>query len=257
MLSKGIVKFVSRFHEGFGDEIDLTINRIHLKKISIILVILFWHFNIQAQSDQSVPVGEFWIGLQFAVPVGTFANNIDRKLGYGGNLGGVWNPSKTTNFFQIGLDLGIDYMGKDKTEIGGLPLKTTSTLITTHLVTRLRVQTESTIKPYIDLLGGGKFFSLTTKYDNTIFHTLLDVEDESIFADQTKGVWSYGAGLGFSFRKKSFGADLRMLYLASGPMEYISPNNLRQDEFGDFYYEHDKISRTHMVFPQLSVSVDL
>ncbi|SMD36099.1 hypothetical protein SAMN04488029_2719 [Reichenbachiella faecimaris] len=228
-----------------------------MKNIALLIVIIAFSTHTSAQTSSEVPVGEFWLGLQFAVPVGTFADEIDRNLGYGGNLGGVWNPSKTSNFFQIGLDLGINYMGKDKREIGGLPLKTTATLITTHLVTRLRVQTDAPIKPYVDLLGGGKFFSTTTKYNNDLFDTLLDIEDESIFADQSKGVWSYGAGLGFSFRRQSFGADLRVLYLASGPVEYISPKNLKQGDSGDFYYEHQEISRTHMVFPQLSISFDL
>lgn len=228
-----------------------------MRRLLILLAVTISLNPIAAQDIQDVPVGEFWLGIKFAVPVGTFSDEIERNLGYGGNLGGVWNPSKTNNFFQVGLDLGINYMGKDKREIGGVPLKTTATLITTHLVTRLRVQTDAHIKPYVDLLGGGKFFSTTTKYNNDIFDTLLDIEDESVFADQTKGVWSYGAGLGFSFRKQAFGADLRILYLASGPMEYISPKNLKQDDFGEFYYEHQEISRTHMVFPQLSISFDL
>lgn len=228
-----------------------------MKRLLVALTVTFFIHPLVAQDYSEVPVGEFWIGLQFAVPVGTFADKIERNLGYGGNLGGVWNPSRSSNFFQIGLDLGVNYMGKDKREINQLPLKTTTTLITTHLVARFRVQTDSPIKPYIDLLGGGKFFSTTTKYDNSILDTLLEIEDESIFADQSKGVWSYGAGLGFSFRRQSFGADLRVLYLASGPIEYISPKNLMQDDNGDFYYEHQEISRTHMVFPQLSISFDL
>lgn len=228
-----------------------------MKKLLLVIVVIGLLNETCAQESSQVPAGEFWIGLQFAVPVGDFADEIDRNLGYGGNLGGVWNPSRTSNFFQLGLDLGINYMGKDKREINGLPLKTTATLITTHLVTRLRVQTDASVKPYVDLLGGGKFFSTTTKYNNDIFDTLLDVEDESVFADQTKGVWSYGAGLGFSFRKQSFGADLRVLYLASGPIAYISPKNLKQDDSGEFYYEHQEVSRTHMVFPQLSISFDL
>lgn len=227
-----------------------------MKKIFFLIASCCLFSNVQSQ-DQEVPSGEFWIGLQFAVPVGTLADKIDRNLGYGGNLGGVWNPSKTSNFFQVGLDLGINYMGKDKREIGGVPMKTTNTLITTHLVARLRVQTNSVVKPYVDLLGGGKFISTTTKYDNNLFQTVFEIEDESVFADQTNGVWSYGIGLGFSFRQRKFGADLRMLYLASGPIEYISPDNLRQDSNGDFYYEFTEISRSHMVFPQISVSFDL
>ncbi|MEO9805656.1 MAG: hypothetical protein ABJF04_20530 [Reichenbachiella sp.] len=228
-----------------------------MKQLNLVLLFLCYANCLIAQDDFEIPKGEFWIGLQFAVPVGTFADKIDRNLGYGGNLGGVWNPSKVSNFFQIGLDLGINYMGKDKQEIGGVPMKTTNTLITTHLVTRLRVQTESAIKPYVDLLGGGKFISTTTKYNNDLFDTLLEIEDKSVFADQTNGVWSYGMGLGFSIRKQRFGADLRVLYLASGPIEYISPEHLKQDDEGAFYYESTKISRTHMVFPQLSVSFDL
>lgn len=228
-----------------------------MKKLYLLLITVLTIQSLVAQEQLDVSKGEFWIGLQFAVPVGTFADKIERNLGYGGNLGGVWNPSKESNFFQIGLDLGINYMGKDKQEIGGVPMKTTNTLITTHLVTRLRVQTASTIKPYVDILGGGKFISTTTKYNNDLFDTLLDIEDESVFADQTNGVWSYGMGIGFSLRKKRFGTDLRMLYLASGPIEYISPENLKQDDSGGFYYEFTRVSRTHMVFPQVSISFDM
>lgn len=227
-----------------------------MKKTLVLFILLSATFHTKAQ-DYEVPGGEFWFGLQFAVPVGTFADKIDRNLGIGGNLGGVWNPSKASNFFQVGMDIGVNYMGKDKKDISGVPMKTTNTLITTHIVTRFRIQTDSYIKPYVDLMGGGKFMSTTTKYDNDLFDTVFDIEDESVFADQTNGVWSYGMGLGFSFRQNKFGADFRMLYLASGPIEYISPENLRQDSNGDFYYEHTKISQSHMVFPQLSISVDL
>ncbi|MEO9965404.1 MAG: outer membrane beta-barrel protein [Reichenbachiella sp.] len=228
-----------------------------MKRISIMILVLTMSCSLLAQDDQGPPKGEFWIGLQFAIPVGTFAVKIERNLGYGGNLGGVWNPSKFSNFFQVGLDLGVNYMGKNKTEIAGIPMKTTNTLITTHLVTRFRVQTSSHVKPYVDLMGGGKFISTTTKYNNDLLDTILEIEDESVFADQTNGVWSYGIGIGFSFRKKFFGADFRMLYLASGPLEYISPKNLKQDIEGNFFYEYTEISRTHMVFPQVSVSFDL
>lgn len=226
-----------------------------LLSLAVILIVISAHSKAQDRLID-VPRGEFWIGLQFAIPVGTFADKIDRNLGYGGNIGVLWNPSKVSNFFQIGADLGINYMGKDKQDVGGIPMKTTNTLITTHLLARFSVQTESFFKPYVDLLGGGKFFTTTTKYDNDLLDTVLDIEDQSVFADQTEGAWSYGLGIGFTFRRKNFGADFRILYLAGGPIEYISPKNLREHPDGGYYYDQVDISNTHMVLPQVGVSLD-
>lgn len=235
----------------FGGEILHTT----MKYLILTCLLNIFVFQSHAQSDE-VPKGQFWLGLQFAVPVGEFADQIERDFGYGGNFGGLWNPSKKNNFFQVGADIGINYMGKDKKDIDNIPMKTTSTLFTTHLVVRLTVQSDAPIKPYIDLLGGGKFFSLTTKYDNDLLATALDIEDKSIFGEQSFGVWSYGIGGGISMRRQNVGLDIRVLYLPSGEIDYISPENFKQDDQGNYYYESKPIKKTNMVFPQIGFSVD-
>jgi hypothetical protein len=220
------------------------------------LSIILLSYSVSNAQTGAVPKGEFWLGAQFAIPVGELADKIDRNLGYGGNLGFVLNPSKSNNFFQIGADLGLEYMGKDKKEIGGIPMKTTSGLFTAHLVMRLRIQTESFIKPYVDILGGGKFIFVTTKYNNNVIATALDIEDNTIFGNQSASVWSYGLGGGISIRRETIGLDIRILYLAGGQVSFISPENFQQDDQGEIYYESVPIKRTDLIFPQVGFSLD-
>lgn len=229
-----------------------------MKNFFLSLLLIFSVYSSIAQEyDQSaVSPGEFWIGLQFAVPLGDLAEVASSPIGIGGNFGGLWNPSKKTNFFQFGADIGIDYMGKDKRDLGDIPIKTTNTLIMTHLMARFRIQTESWLKPYVDLLGGGKFMSTTTKYNNDIFDTLSEMEDETVFADQTNGAWSYGIGFGVSVRKELFGADFRLLYLDGGKLDYISPANFVENSDGTFSYSSTRVNKSAVVLPQVSISVN-
>lgn len=229
-----------------------------MKNIFVILLMSFVCLQGLAQEyieteDNGVPKGELWLGLQVAVPTGDFAASIDRNFAYGGNIGYVGSPSKKSQFFQIGADISVLYMGKDKKEIGDLRVKTTNTAFFTHLVARFRVETESFIKPYVDIMGGGKFFLTTTKYNNDVVQTLLDLENDEIFGEQSNGAWSYGTGLGFTMKKSSISLDFKVIYLRGSGLNYISPTNFFQDDNGDFFYESQEIRFSHMILPQVSV----
>lgn len=226
-----------------------------MKKLNLLIILSFISFVSYSQ-DEDIKKGEFWLGAQFGVPVGSFADKIERKLGYGGNLGFVFNPSKKSNFFQFGADFSLLYMGKDKKDVDRIPMKTTNTLIMTHAIIRFRAQTESYFKPYVDLLVGGKWFYTETKYNNDIVATFLGIEDKSIFGEQVHGAFSYGAGIGFSYRRKPLGVDFKVLYLKGGKIDYIAPENFYMDDDGFFYYVKESLPSTDMVFPQLSMSID-
>ena len=219
--------------------------------------------SLKAQNDAPKKFhGEFWVGIQFAVPVGEFAASIDRDLGFGGNIGGVWCPSKESNFFQFGFETGVNYMGKEKRQIEGVDLKTISTLWTFHLLARFTAPTKIKLVPYIDVLGGGKMFYTKTKYNNDLVDAIFKDEDLSVFAENNSSVWSYGVGVGFNFTTGDIlGStdypnvvfDCRVVYMVSGNMSYVSPDNVRKDPDGSYYYEVTEINKTDMIFPQIGI----
>jgi len=185
--------------------------------------------------------------------MGYFREKIDRKLGYGGVIGGLWNPSKQKIFFQVGAEMGLLYFGKDKTEIDELSVKTTNIVFLIHAIARFRIQTTSIVKPYIDIVGGGKLFSTTTKFNNDIVDTILEIENKDILGEQTNGAWSYGTGIGFSkVGTNNIGIDVKPTYMKGASATYFAPENFYQDSNGDFYYEHQEVNKTDMV--TLSVS---
>lgn len=224
-----------------------------MKKLITLLTLLFTINLVYAQNESETTSGEFWIGAQLITPMGSFKEKIERNLGYGGSLGGLWNPSKRNNFFQVGAEIGVLYFGKDKKTIDDINIKTTNTVILTHLIMRFRIQTTSNIRPYIDIIGGGKFFSTTTKYDNDFLDTLADIENQDIFGEQTNTAWSYGTGIGFSkINVDNVGLDIKLVYMRGSQTKYIAPENFFQDTNGDFFYENQDVNSTDML--SLSIS---
>ena len=217
----------------------------------ILVCFAFISFSTFAQNQNYS--GELWIGTQFISSMGEFREKIDRKLGYGGVFGGLWNPSNKDNFFQVGAEMGLLYFGKDKKDIDDLSVKTTNSIFLIHAIARFRIQTTSKIKPYIDIVGGGKFFSTTTKFNNDIVDAILEIENQDILGEQTNGAWSYGTGIGFSkVGNNHIGLDVKLTYMKGASAKYIATENFHQDSNGDFFYKHQKVNKTDMV--SLSVS---
>lgn len=221
-------------------------------KKALLTLIAFVTISATNAQDQNYS-GEFWLGTQFLTPMSDFKDKIDRDLGIGGNIGGLWNPSKRNNFFQVGGEFGLLYMGKDKKIVDELSIKTTNAVFLMHAIARFRIQTTSNIKPYIDIVGGSKLFSTTTKFNNDIIDTILEIENRDILGEQTNGAWSYGVGIGFSkVGINNIGYDVKLTYMKGSSATYIAPENFYQDTNGDFFYEHQEVNKTDMV--SLSVS---
>jgi len=200
--------------------------------------------------------GEVWIGPQAAVPVGTFATNADFLFGKGGNCGFVFSPFRGSNIFQTGLEIGLYYMGKEKKIISNVPIKSTSSLFTANLICRFITPGQTKFRAYVDITGGTKIFTVKTKYDNNLFNAALNLVDSTVFSSRETTLWGYGAAFGIRYRPDSWKPgshiDFRVTYLASGGMEYVSPNGFTQSPSGSISYKDISYNRTDMVFPMIS-----
>lgn len=213
---------------------------------TVVLSCLFLPSNGQ-DNHEFAPLGETWIGFQTSLPYGLFSRASDFGAGYGLNVGGLWNPSKRNNLIQIGLETGISFLNKDNKVLDNIPLKTVNTLFNLNAVVRFRVQTDSRIKPFVDITAGRKLIRTVSKYDNTLGDTFIDQEDNTIFNQISDGNWTYGTAFGTSYSIADFNIELRFLYRAGGSLSYTNPKNIFIDSDGYFYYEPRSINKTDML----------
>lgn len=212
-----------------------------MKHLLIVVLLGFSAPRIFAQeTDSTKRSGEFWVGAQAIIPIGLFAQQVDLSFGAGLNFGFTFSPIKEKDFFQVGMNCGIGYIGKDVDSIR----KTNSNLYTFHLMTRLTLPSTHRILPYVDVLGGGNMFYLNTHRNNNLFDALLKSEDYTSLQSQSSGTWSYGLGVGFKLMSTKSNAtgmlDVRCIYLTSGRMNYYFPT-----------YRRTRVTNTSMLFPQI------
>jgi hypothetical protein len=219
-----------------------------MKAILTTLILTCFFFSSNGQNNNGhVPLGEAWIGFQTSFPQGQFSNGSGIRAGYGLNVGGLWNPSKQRNLFQIGLETGILFLDKDNKVLDNIPLKTVNTLFNLNAVLRLRVQTDSRIKPFVDITGGKKLIRTVSKYDNTFGDTFVDQEDNTVFNQRSDGNWTYGTAFGASYSVADFNIEMKFSYIAGGSLSYTDPKNIFMDSDGYFYYEPNTIRKTDMI----------
>lgn len=226
-----------------------------MHKVSGMRKIILFSLLIVSFQSASAQTGELWLSGKIGLATEKFAEDVGTPWGAGFDVGYVHSLSKNSNIFQLGGALGYLYMGKDKTNIVEIPVKTTNDLLLLHLVARLRPQSSGNIHPYVDIMLGGKIFSTTTKYDNSALETLLNVEDKTIFNEQVVGAWSYGSAIGFSGRKSVVGFDFKLSYLKGTGSRYTSPRDFVVNDDGTYFYESTRVRNTDMVFVDFGFSV--
>lgn len=189
--------------------------------------------------------GQLWFGIQGFFPAGQFANQINK--GYGGaiDFGFTINPWKRNNsILQFGMDIGIGYWGKAKYGEN----KSNQNLYCLSLLTRIAPKSNKLVKPYADVLLGGKILNVATHYNNNIIDALLSSSDYTIIHEKTSSVWSYGVAIGLKFHPKSIEknhyVDIRLLYSASGAMNYYSPT-----------YQLTRVNNSDLAFAQISYAI--
>lgn len=188
---------------------------------------------------------QFWLGIQGFFPVGQFANQINK--GYGGaiDFGFTINPWKRNNgIFHFGMDIGIGYWGKSK--FGND--KSNQNLYCLNFLTRITPNSNKLIKPYADVLLGGKIFNISTHRNNNIVDALLSSSDYTVTREKNSSVWSYGVALGLKFQpqsiEKNHYVDIRFIYSASGAMNYYSPT-----------YQLTRVDNSDLAFAQISYAI--
>jgi len=224
---------------------------------SVLLSLLALHGSGFAQEQgTSRFFGEVWIGPQAAVPMGNFATNADFLFGKGGNCGFVFSPFRGSNIFQTGLEIGVYYLGKEKKTVNNVPIKSTSSLFSANLICRFITPGQTKFRAYVDIIGGSKTFIVKTKFDNNLLNAALNLVDSTSFSSKETTLLGYGAGFGIRFRPESWKQgshlDFRITYLASGSMEYVSPNGFTQSPSGSIFYEDYTVDRTDMIFPMIT-----
>ena len=228
-----------------------NLNSIFSKTVYCFLIITSCvSINSYSQETEVKPSkfpGQLWFGIQGFFPAGQFAKQTNK--GYGGaiDIGFTINPWKRNNsIFQFGMDIGIGYWGKAKYRDN----KTNQNLYCLSFLTRLTPNSNKIVKPYADLLFGGKIFNVATHNNNNIIDALFNSEDYTTIYEKNSSVWSYGVALGLKFQPKSIEknhyVDVRFIYSASGPMNYYSPT-----------YQLTRVDNSDLVFAQISYAIPI
>ena len=205
--------------------------------------------------------GEVFVNLIVATAVDGFPGSSSNNNGFGIGLGGVFNPFKKTNIIKLGIDFSYMHMGKNKTVLDSIPLKTTLSIYPVNLILRLRLPKTYIINPYVDLLGGMQYIETNTKYDNSvgesIANAVLEVNTKTLHATASSSPLSYGLGVGLSLRfgKSQEGLfDIGFRYLNGARADYVSPKDLRVSTAGDFYYLQSELNSTDMMYFHIGIN---
>ena len=209
---------------------------------TLLFSILLFNLKVNAQiCDSTTSKTEFWLGFQTISPLGDFAKKSDITLGIGIDMGFVFNPLKTNDNFQTGIDFSVGYFGMVKDSI----FKTNNNLYTINLITRVKGPSEGRIMTYMDVLIGSKIFVIATHYNNDLFNFLNEDADYSTLKSRTSSLFSYGLGIGFKLIPENKNADgmfdFRCMFLKSGSMIYDTP-----------YYTERWVNQTNLIMPQIS-----
>ena len=206
-------------------------------------------------NDFNRKYGEVFVKPIIGIAVDDFPGAKKNNDGIGIGLGGVFNPFNKINIFNIGIDFSYMHMGKNKTVLDSIPLKTTLSIYPVNIIVRLRLPSTYIINPYLDLLGGVQYIETNTKYDNTIgesvVYSALEVDSKTLHATASSTPLSYGLGFGLSVRfNESHEAlfDIGFRYLNGAQSDYVSPEDLRVTKEGDFYYVPSKLNSTDMMY---------
>lgn len=188
---------------------------------------------------------------------GTPSNN----YGFGVGGGFVINPLNKSNILNLGLDFGYLHMGKDKTVIDSIPLKTTLSIYPVNLILRLRLPSTYTINPYVDLLAGVQYIETNTKYNNSVVESaageILDVDTKTLFTTSNSTPLTYGFDLGLSinFKKANVSTlDIGFRYIKGSSASYSSPEDLRITNRGNFHYLSSKLNSTNMMYFHIGIN---
>jgi hypothetical protein len=208
-----------------------------MKKIVIHLFTLF--ITTGALAQQRAITG-FLLG-GAAIPNKSFQRVYDNKmggLGLGWNLGFVVNPlalghNKTWSPIWLGIDLGWNYLGRDKYTYNNEPyLKTEFWSGNYGLLVRIDPTEKSyrqrRFRPFADGFAGWGRYWANTKYDKTFAQSLID-DNQYLAGKYHDDNFTTGLGCGFIWAGKdryepSF--TFRAMYYLNGEYKAVLRNSI-------------------------------
>ncbi|WP_137758405.1 hypothetical protein [Pontibacter sp. SGAir0037] len=213
----------------------------------------------QVEEEERRPVGSVYIGAVYMQPVGAFRSTYPNGDAIGGTFGLLVNPLKRATALEVGAQVSYLSQGIHKVETNNTAyhdvLKTAHSIIPIHLVARLKSQTTSLVKPYLDGLAGISIFNTRTKIKEDLLDFMQDGHQPVILNKHNSTGISYGLGAGLLFhtgKSKETMADIRLVYLYSPIEKYVQRGHVTvlQDGFPAYSFS---LSETSMFMLQLNL----
>ncbi|MGV3585940.1 MAG: hypothetical protein ACO1OF_02965 [Adhaeribacter sp.] len=230
-------------------------------KFALVYVLVFLGLTHLVRAQVLLPdraTGSAFIGITYTQPTGQFRETYPSGHGKGGTFGFTVRPMAGTAPIELGATFSYLPIGIEKQPVGSgsnaYKLKTTHSLIPMHALVRLKPRRLTFATPYLDGLAGITVFNSRTKIKEDFFTSLRD-EDPIVIGKQTSTVINYGLAAGLSFAlntRKSFYADLRLVYLESPLATYVKKGDVLVDQNGDATYRYSR-SETRMFMFQLNI----
>ena len=204
-----------------------------MKKIIIHLLPLFITTGLLAQERS---ISGFLLG-GAAVPARSFQRVYDNKmggLGLSGNIGFVLNPLalgrvKTYSPVWLGVDLGWNYLGRDKYTYNNQPyLKTEFWTGNYGLLVRIDPTRDRRFRPFADGFAGWGRYWANTKYDKTFAESLID-NNQYLAGKYHEDNFTTGLGCGFVWAGKDKDEPsfmLRAMYYINGEYKAVIRNTI-------------------------------
>jgi hypothetical protein len=225
-----------------------------------LLLVLINMYTGQAQERPTGrPTGSVSIGLAYTQPRSGFRQYYPNGHAAGTTFGFTVRPQAGYAPLELGAEVSYLLFGIEKHTIGSgsnaYYLKTTHSFIPLHGLVRLKPGRLTTFNPYLDALAGISIFNSRTKVDEDFFTFLRD-EEPLVIKKHTSVVFNYGLAAGLMYavnNRKSFFADLRLIYLESPLASYVKKGDVFIDQNGDAAY-HLTRSETSMFMVQLKLT---
>jgi hypothetical protein len=189
------------------------------------MIFTFFVFQSHAQVEAFV-FGES------SIPIGEFRENTSAE---GWGFGGGINFPLGTPQVRLGTELAYNIYGKNFFEdpMNELEVISNNNLFSMHGVLRIEAKTKSDFNPYIDLLGGFRYFYTRTKIKEDVFSEPLETSTD--FKDVAH---SYGFGLGFYYLLGGDGGlDLRFSVFRGGEAEFLDSRSVHDDGAGNLVFD--------------------
>lgn len=217
-----------------------------MKKLNYIVPVLFLF-------SSTITLAQFDVDVytEVGIPTGEFRENTKAE-GYGFGLTFLYALDSAERQISIGLATDYQIYGKKTSNSNGWRVTANNNMLAFHAVLRFRVSTQGAINPYVDVLGGMKYFYTRSNIREDIFTE--PVETSTDFKDT---IPSYGVALGFIFNSSGMVSfNIQGGILRGGKGEYLDAESIELINPDEIVFT-PKFSRTNLTMLKAGVNVRL